>query len=272
MKTIKILSILLFSIFTLSSCIDDTVDTDEFVNSPNLIAFSKSSLNATIIADGGTIDNTLNLLIKGPTSMNISEDITASLEIDPSSTAVEGTHFTLASNTVTFSPSNDLKTSVDFTVLSDGIASPSEVTLVLNIVNPSSSSVVPSGRSGQIVIKIGYLCPSDLAGEYSNPDVPSNANDQATFTEIGPGTYRISAMPYLGWGGTDPIYIDIIENCGNITVVGGEVVDALGATVDGSGTVSETTGAVTFTYTVYKADGSIWFDFSTQPSTYTPLP
>lgn len=275
MKTIKILSLILISMITLSSCMSDEVDTDANMNTPSMLSFVKNKISATIIADGSTADFTLPMKVKGPLSGDITNDITATISVDPSSTAVEGLHYSLGSTAVTFSPSNNLITSIDLTVMSTGVTAPAEVTLILNITNSSDSAVGPSGRTGQSVVTIKYLCSSDLAGEYTNPDVPGGAAGEATFTENSPGQYTISAMPYLGWGGSTPITMDILDDCGTISVTNSELMEAGYLTI-GTGTVNAD-GSITINYIVYNGatvDTGIFFDFSApeDASTYTPIP
>lgn len=276
MKTIKILSVIIIALFSLNSCIDDKVLDDDFENTPSVMSFEKSKYSATITADGSTANHTLAVLLKGPQSGAITNDITASVTVDPSSTAVEGVHYTLNTNMVTFSPSNNLINNIDFVVLSAGITAPASETLVLNLTNSSDSSILSSGRSGSVIITIQYLCFSDMGGNYSNADVPSGAAGEATTTETGAGSYTVSALPYLGWGGTTPITFDIIEDCGTITIVGGELTNA-GYLTTGGGEVSADGNSFTINYIVYNgatADTGIFFDFSAaaDTSTYVIIP
>lgn len=194
MKTINKILILFIVAFTTFSCIDNDTLSDENVNSPNLISFTKSEMSATIIANGDTSEHVVNLKIKGPTASEISDTVTATVEVDASSTAIEGTHYTLNSSAVSFSSDNELTSSIDWTMISAGIASPSQVKLVLNVVNSSSDSVVPSGRTGQIVISLKYLCPSALEGSYqvnvTREDGASWGQGIETITNVGPGKYK----------------------------------------------------------------------------------
>jgi hypothetical protein len=273
MKTIKFLFFIIFGSLSLSSClVNDEVDSDIYDDSANVIGFRTGTLNASIIADGSTADYTMQLLVSGPTASDITSSITASLEVDSSSDAIEGTHFTLDSNTVTFEPSNNLLTTLGITILSEGVTAPDEKFLKLNLINSSDSATLVSGRTGSILISIKYLCNSDLAGMYDNPDLPANTGDVAEIIELGPGQYRVSALPYLGWNGVDGIYFDIIDDCGNLTITNCEITEAFGALVEGEATV-ENDGSWTLTYVVYNGatpDTGVWFDFSTSPSTYTP--
>ena len=85
----------------------------------------------------------------------------------------------------------------------------------------------------------------------------------------------MSALPYLGTGGgVNPIEFSFTNVCGDINIT--EWAFSGGNLIVGTGALDETTGAITFRYTVYNGtsiSGGIFFDFSSDAdaSTYTPL-
>ncbi len=273
MKTLKFLTIFLLSTMTLVSClVDDTVASDAYDEGPNVLGFLNSSMLATKLADGTTTTLTIVLKASGPNVSEISETITANIEVDPSSSAIEGTHFSLPESTVSFLPSNNMIATIDLVVLSEGIEAPASESLILNLVNSSSSTTITSGRTGSIDISIKYLCFSDIAGTYSNPDLPSGAEGVAELTEVGVGTYTVSSLPYLGWGGTTPIWFEIVDECGELTFTNCELTES-GYFTEGE-VVNNGDGSFTLTYIVYNGGDpstGIFFDFLDAPSTYTPL-
>ncbi len=268
MKTLKILTLILLSTFALHSClVEDTARSDEFDDGPNVLGFLESSMLATLTADGSTRTIVVPLRAIGPNLGEITSDITASLEVDPSSTAIEGTHYTLNSNTVTFSPSNNLITTIELTILSEGIDAPASESLILNLVNSSDANTVPSGRTGSLAVDITYLCFSDLAGNYTNaliaPDL-CDTSDPITVVEDEPGRYFVSSMTNYSWTSGGCIGFFIIDNCGTLTYDGGDL-EANGYTGDGGAG-----GEV-------NADGSFSFECRlnevgyAEVSTYVPL-
>jgi hypothetical protein len=99
--------------------------------------------------------------------------------------------------------------------------------------------------------------------------MPSGANGVGTITELAPNSYRIDAMPFLGFGGVTPVEIDFQNVCGDIEWTGWQ----LGTLVVGPGSFDETTGAISFEFLkIYNGSdvsSGIWFDLGA--TTYTPL-
>lgn len=217
MKT-KIYHIIFLSLFlSLSSClVDDEVASDLNDAGPNLVGFSDSSQSANALADGNTLEISVPVLASGPTSMDISESITVSYEVDASSTAEAGVHYTLEGSSLTLSPNDDLTANIPVTIITDGISPPLDEApvLVLNITEASGDNVVVSGRTGQVSITINYLCFSNLAGDYY---ISYSSGDQIhTVTEISDGYYSISSM--FGWP-TSGYTVYFTDVCGELTLL-----------------------------------------------------
>ncbi len=263
----KKLLIMIAVVFLTASCLDNTVPLDGIDGSPNLVGFKSASKLAAVATDDLTHDTTVPVLITGPQFQNYNKDVTVTISVDPSSTAVEGVNFTLPSNTMVLGPSNNFSGLFPITILTQGISSPSDVTLVLNIDNASESDILVNGRLNKVAVKIQYLCFSalDLGHPYSNPDCVGN---QATVTEISAGTYEVGDLPYLSAGG-NPIPFEMTDVCGDLTI---DTI-VLGAyLVRGEGVVNAD-GSFTITYQLFNSttpDSGVFFDFSNDPSTYMP--
>ena len=168
MKKLNKLFILFVSI-SLISCVEDTALSDQFDDGPNLVGFVSATKNASVVADGSEQDFLLTINLTGPTSLDMSGDISVTVEIDESTTAIEGVHYKLASKELTLSENTNYIGNLPLTVITDGIAPPLEANpkLVLNISEISSDSVVPNGRTYQTAVTLEYLCFSILSGKYS---------------------------------------------------------------------------------------------------------
>lgn len=168
MKKLNKLFILFVSI-SLISCVEDTALSDQFDDGPNLVGFVSATKNASVVADGSEQDFLLTINLTGPTSLDMSGDISVTVEIDESTTAIEGVHYKLASKELTLSENTNYIGNLPLTVITDGIAPPlaANPKLILNISEISSDSVVPNGRTYQTAVTLEYLCFSILSGKYS---------------------------------------------------------------------------------------------------------
>jgi hypothetical protein len=271
MKNIKLLPFLLLSILMVVSCVDDDVQSLEgdLASTPYVVGFSEASTQARFLIDGTT--QTLEVpvdLISGNTYTN-TPAIQVSYIIDVNSTAVEGTDYTVAdpNQTVTIDADRDFGM-IELNVNTNNIDIDQSKTLILRLATPSIGLVAEQFE--EISIEIIGFCESDLAGAYTSNEITSAGAPNATITEVAPGVYRISSMPYLafGGGGGPPAWIEFSEICGNV-----EWGDWQGGTLaEGSGTVNGN-GQITFSsLTIYNnnvADPTdIWFDLG--GCTYTP--
>lgn len=189
----KFLNLILFvsASLALNSCLVDD-DGGNYVNndqSPNLLGFTQSTVNASVTADGEEKPLSFPVELAGPTAFQYEGEITVTIEVDPSSTAVEGVHYSLSSNTVTLSSASNLTANFPVTIITDGIDPPIDPTpvLKLNIVSASDSSILPNGRTSSITIYIEYLCYSDITGFYETLD--------ALYYRIGVLTYDEAVWP-----------------------------------------------------------------------------
>ncbi len=266
MKTIKLIFASLLLLISTSSCLLDQDPGDQYGDSVSVLGFAQASQKLTLFVDNGVQNVNIPVRIDGPQKYDIKNDVTAVVSVDPSSTAVEGVNFTIDNPIVTLSPGQNLLDVVQVSVMTDGI-DPLTITenpkIVLKLTDISDTSILVNGRADVATIEIIYICPSDMAGDYDNPDLPSGANGVATLEEAGDGRYKVSALPYLGWGGTTPIYYYIIDNCNQLTYDGGEL-DENGYQMNA---VWFDRDEVLETFTIYYSVLS--FDFTNAPSTYT---
>lgn len=241
MKTIKILNLIMLSLLLLTSCIDDTVDSSENVNSPSLVGFTKSRQTVGVSADGNPHDYATSFSVSGPTSSSLNGDIDLTLEVDSSSTAIEGTHYNIDDLTSTIINSDGVYSgSISFTVLTAGIIPPMDVApkLVLNILSENADNAILSGRRSQITISINYLCYSDLAGNYYV--AYNSGNLTHVVTQIEPGLYEMDSM--FGWPGAG-YKVKFTDVCGTTQILNDW---GFSNPIGGTGTLDYDTGAITF--------------------------
>lgn len=150
----------------------------------------------------------------------VNEEITLSIGVDPSSTAVQGVHYRMERTDITIPPNSSF---VDFPIeiLTANLATEEAPDLVLNIIEAGNVKV--SSNYGSVTLQIRLACASDLAGTYRTVNVGTGGtlNYQVTITEIEPLTYRISditgGLYSLVYGAEDnpAVFTDL---CGELTV------------------------------------------------------
>ena len=270
MKTIKRILMLIALSLSFTSClVDDDVATDANVNSPNLVGFTSTSMNALVTQGTGSFDYEATFKVVGPTSMDISEDIQVTVTVNEAeSTAVSGVHYEFTPTTTTLTSENDFTNDLSFTVLTDNpdITAPSELSLVLNITEVTGGNgVIASGRTGKVVVSIKYLCGSFLEGTYTNPRLPQTefCNGPAIVTQVEPGRYWVSSMTTYSFGAGGCIGFYMIDVCGELTYDGGDLEDNGYSGEGGSGVVNAD-GSFTITLILAEAGYS-------ETTTYTPL-
>ena len=271
----KLLLLLILPLFCVSCLVDDEDNggLQGINNSPYIVGFTSSSALESYFEDVGPVSVDLQVdVLGGNAGKALPTDIQVSYEIDPASTATEGNEFSLNGSSFTI-PAGTTFGILPIQINTGGLDPDQPTTLVLKLTTTNNSSIVSAINDTYTITFVG--CQSNHAGTYTNPDVPSGAGGQATITQTSPNTYTVSALPYLGTGGgVNPIEFSFTNVCGDINITdwgfGGSFL------IIGTGELDETTGAITFRYTVYNglsiSDG-IFFDFSSDAdaSTYTPL-
>ncbi|MCD6544310.1 MAG: hypothetical protein J7K34_07350 [Flavobacteriaceae bacterium] len=270
MKTIKYLLIFVLSITAFTSCdslVDDTERTADFDKGPNLIGFTKAEISVSGISNGSEYIFELPMQGVGPTINDATEDVTLNISVDPSSTAIEGTHFKLSTSTMTFKASENYINKMPLTMLTEGIVAPLAVNpyVILNVTDVSGN-FVDNGRTGQVKINLLYLCFSNLAGTYDvemryvNPDAGTDTMHYGvdTINETGDGQYRTEAVGH--WevdGGPGAIGgtagFDFTDVCNEITIPAQNLVNLYSNIVEGvagENYIDPDTGVIKFHYTI----------------------
>ena len=226
MKTIKYLLIFMLSITTLMSCL---VEEEELSaandDGPSIAGFADKSHTISGIADGTIYDYGLKMEVKGPNVLDLQGDVTLTVEADPSSTAVEGIHYTL-SKSITLSKSNNYLGLLPISLLTEGIATPvpaeDQPKLYLRISNSESGeNVVGNGKLIEVVL--AFSCFSDLAGLYDLYLTRSNGADVAFPGEeiflIDEGYYKTTSIYRWAPGSIAPDHgFNFFDVCGVISV------------------------------------------------------
>lgn len=265
------------AIMTFTSCLVD--DEPRLVNDegPNLASFNTSSKVISGIANGDEYENELVLEVKGPTWENMSGDVQATVEVDPASTAIEGTHFALDSKTITLTDENNYIGKLPITLLTDGIVAPLDESpvLILNIVSATGENVINNGKP--LTINFNYLCNSDLAGRYAvkvryvraSAGIDQVSEFEDSFTEVATGEYRSNRVGHwtvADLGGTPGFtFYDV---CNKISIPEQNLVELysnLVKGVAGQSYVDPETGVIYMEYTICAGDCREYY------VTYTPI-
>lgn len=263
MKTIKYILIFALSFATVTSClVEDTEPSAKNDDGLNLAGFNDSSLNLGSVADGQAYDYTLKMEVKGPTYKEMTGDVNVTISVDPSSTAIEGTHFEFDSKSLTLSASNNYLGLLPITMLTEGIIAPLDVApiLILRISDASGTNVVANGKT--LKINLNYLCFSNLSGTYkvnmhyvrAASGIDQTLNFTDVITETGSGEYRTGLIGHWSQSdlGGEPGFT-FLDVCDMISIPQQNLVDLYTNLVEGvSGTssVDPATGIITMQYTV----------------------
>lgn len=264
--------ILILSVGIFHSCLvetDSVLDLNE--QGPNLASFEQSRAVFAAIADG--VENEFELKVKliGPTSKEMTAPVTMTVGVDPTSTAVEGTHFRIDNPTITLTADNNYLGLFKVTMLTEGIETPLDVApvLVLKVASATGAdNVVNNGKT--ISITMNYACPSFLEGTYTTTVTRTNYDGAVTtypsFTEeirkTGIGEYRTSYVGHyiptngggLGVGTEGYTFQDV---CGVLTVPEQTLNDYYSNVVVGTdfGSADEATGTLVLKYQISFAAG-----------------
>lgn len=278
MKTLKYILILILSVGMFNSClVEDETNLDLNGKGPNLGGFDQARTSLSAIADGEEYKFDLKIKVFGPTSMDLTNNVTLTVAADPSSTAIAGKHYRLDSPTVTLSPGQNMLGFFQVTMLTAGIQTPlaASPVLVLNVSEASGDPmVVNSGKS--ISITLNYACPSFLEGDYDVTTEYTGYDGTVTvlnwtehITNTGIGEYRTERVGHwtvASLGGTPGFTFGDV--CGKLSVSGQNLVDLYSNWVEGTdfGSVDEATGNLYIEYSVCVSTGCRYYK-----STYVRL-
>lgn len=273
MKTLKYIIILIMSIGMFNSClIDDESTLDLNDKGPNFGGFEQIRTTIAGIADGTEYEQEMRVKVFGPSVTNLTKDITLTVEVDPASTAVEGTHFRIDNPSVVLTNSNNYLGLLKLTMLTEGIVTPLAKAPIL-ILNAKSATgedkLINSGKS--IEITMNFACFSEFQGEYSVVTTSSTGAKvewNETISKIGTEEYLTQRVgtwdPPL-----NPDYGFTFSNaCNVISVPNQDLADMYSNEVFGHelGSVDPDTGVMTIQYTITFDAGD-----RTYTAVYTPL-
>jgi hypothetical protein len=258
MRYLKYFSILIFSMLLLNSCFEESdkgIDLNDKGN--NVAAFTNAKENLAAIADGNEYIFNVKVKVHGPTSMDLTGDVTMTIAAHESSSAIEGTHYRLDTPTVTLTKANNYLGTVAVTMITDGIDAPlaSSPVLVIEAIATTGDGVVPAGKL--VEATLNYACYSNLGGGYTvtvlrdgGPITPYSA---VTIAETGIGEYRTSEVghwPQSSLGGT-PGYT-FYDVCGVLSIPGQNLVDLYSNWVEGTqnGSADPETGELHLVYKI----------------------
>ena len=224
----KLILIAVLGSFMFSSCLveDDALD---FGTGTNLVGFSRATYALNVEADGEAKSTGIPVSIIGPSVAEINGDVTVSFSVDPSSTAVEGVHYTLDSNTFTLSPQDGgdrFSGMLPITIITDGITPPLDVAPILNlsITEISGENVVINDKTQDVSVTIGYACPYDInnyAGTYvaTSDEFGIYINDVVPFEAVvGPGENQITLVNVAAHPEMYDVVVDVDPATGKLSV------------------------------------------------------
>ena len=208
-------------------------DITDYGTGPNFVGFSSAALTLSAETNGEEFDKVIPIRIIGPSVPDINDQVTVTISVDPSSTAIEGVHYRLDQTTVTLDPvGNDedmFQGGLPITILTDGLEAPLDTTpvLVLNISSAeSSANVVVNDKTKKTTINLAYSCPFDVKS-YEGTWIATTVEFPRTYLggnivpfEIiaGPGENQITLInPAAHPEGYD-IIVDVNPANGNLTI------------------------------------------------------
>ncbi|MEN2282246.1 hypothetical protein AAGF08_08915 [Algoriphagus sp. SE2] len=171
-------------------------------------------------------------------STSAANAISVNIEVDPTSTAVEGVHYTLSGNSATIA-SGEFVGTFPVTVLTGNIDPSESPDLILNITSATGADI--AANYGSITIRIRVICPSDLAGTW----VFENGN-VTTIEEIGTGNYVIANLNAMGgyYNQSFTLAGNFTDNCDKLELYGSEPTN--GVKWRGSGVFDPATQTITW--------------------------
>jgi hypothetical protein len=286
MKTLKYIFLLVLVIGTSVSCFKDEALYELNDDGPTMVGFRDGITAVGAIADGGEYSFVFPIKVFGPGVRDAKEAVTATISVDESSTAIEGTHFRLDNNTITLDPNNNFLGNFGFTMLTEGIVAPlaESPVAVLRVESVTGAAgVIESGKT--IAITLNYGCFSNLAGTYSLVVTRTNYDgavttypaleDEITAVAGKVGEYHTSWVGHYFPGGAGPLGAPAEEGfvftdvCNQLSVPLQSLGNYYSNEVSGTatGNVDPETGIITLYYQITFAAG-----IRTYVSVYTPIP
>lgn len=151
---------------TFSSC-DAILDQDktDFGQGPVLAQFVKPSVSANFIKDGEIQSYSVPITIVGGKNTPLNKDVTVTISVDPSSTAVSGNEFTLENTTFTI-PAGQMAVDAKINVSTANLDPFDAKTLVLRI-DSSSENVSESNMTSVLLQAVCEFDLNSFVGTYN---------------------------------------------------------------------------------------------------------
>ena len=271
MRKLKYFLMFVLSVTVITSCIKNRNGYLLNGEGPNLVSFANLNKTISNVADGQEYPVELEIHLIGPTSMNVTGDITATIvSVTDSMTrndttvvpAVEGVNYRIDNPTITLTKANNYLGKFKFTMLTKGIHAPLAKSPLLYLKVATATGVKNLVGSGKPVkITMNYACYSNLGGKYNatlqywrHGALVLTRKFTDTFTKTGVGKYRTSEVGH--WtqaqlGGTPGFtFYDV---CGKITIPEQNLVDLysnLVKGIPGKSHVDEATGNIHMEYKI----------------------
>ena len=263
MKNIKYLFVLFFSTLTFVSCFDDETGLELNDEGPNVAGFTNTIESISRIASGDQYQIELKMKVEGPSTSELTDDVTVTYAATEASTAIEGVHYILTNPTATLTKANNYLGWGGFTMLTAGIdaplAGPSPILVLQATTTTGDGTVVANGKP--VKITLNYACFSNLAGTYTETTqyyrlgvFQSTVTRQVEIEQTSEGTYRTSEVGH--WTQADLGYtpgFTFYDICDTIDIPGQNLVDAYSNWVEGvpgASSVDPDTGIITMEYTI----------------------
>lgn len=244
----------------MTSCFDDP-GADVFIEE-NQVEFNAGNLpNGLTTTQTRTTDTQTDILQVqiNRVSTSATAAVTMNIAVDPTSTAVNGVHYSLASNSVTI-PAGEFTANFPVTILTGNIQ-PTE-SPVLKLVIDSATGAELSPNYADLAINIRVVCPSAISKDTdiwvaSTSTIYGNFTKDVTFKPLPNGQYvvsDVSAGLYAAFGFSDTQEVVYGDNCGKITFVRLGQTDGFAITNPASGETVGVYNPTAKTVTLYWAD------------------
>ncbi|MBU2887765.1 hypothetical protein KO507_18520, partial [Gilvimarinus agarilyticus] len=145
----------------LVSCVESTAPEDEYGKGYNLAGFVNGSQAVSAVADGSEYAVEVPMQVKGPAMNKTKGTVVVNIEVDESSTAIEGTHFSLSTKSIELTEGQDFLSLLPLAVMTQGVVPPATFSLVLKVSNVDGENVIANGST--INLNLVYQCPADLS-------------------------------------------------------------------------------------------------------------
>ncbi|WP_242155263.1 DUF4843 domain-containing protein [Aestuariivivens sediminis] len=221
---IKSITLLIALGVSFNSCLlDDDNLADSFDDGPNFTSFSNLNQTVSAVADGELKTANVNIELQGPNMVGFSEDVTLTIGVDAANTtAIEGVHYTLSTNSVTLTKANNYIGTIPVGIITEGIDPPLAVApiITLEFTDASGTNVIPSSKETKLTII--YQCFADLSGIYLVTNDACSPSKLATITQNADGSWFLESA--------DGYFLDQctantgLYNSGNIVELCGEII------------------------------------------------